>query len=87
MKPDLTLINFNVPILTKMRFDAICQISGKTRTAVLVELMNDFILSQSDLLTHRSRQFDLIDTALMLNGNVTDDGPLDLFGPSYDGGW
>ena len=79
MKPDLTLINFNVPMPTKTRFDSICQISGKTRTSVLVELMNDFILSQADLLTHRSRQFDLIDTALMLNGNVTDDGPLDLF--------
>ena len=79
MKPDLILINFNVPISTKTRFDAICQISARTRTSVLVELMNDFILSQADLLTRRSRQFDLIDTALMLNGNVTDDGPLDLF--------
>ncbi|WP_292927981.1 hypothetical protein [Novosphingobium sp. PASSN1] len=49
--------------------------------------MNDFILSQADLLTHRSRQFDLIDTALMLNENVTDDGPLDLLGPSDDGDW
>jgi hypothetical protein len=41
--------------------------------------MNDFILSQADLLTDRSRQFDLIDTALMLNGIVTDEAPLDLF--------
>ena len=87
MRPEYTLINFNAPNAIKTRFDGICQISGKTRTSVLVELMNDFILSQSDLLTHRSRQFDLIDTALMLNGDVPDDGPLDLFGPSYDGDW
>lgn len=87
MRPQNTLINFNVPYITKTRFDRICQMSGKTRTSVLVELMNDFILSQSDLLTHRSRQFDLIDTALMLNGNVTDDGPPDLFGPNHDGDW
>jgi hypothetical protein len=47
MKPELILINFNVPISTKTRFDAICQVSARTRTSVLVELMNDFILSQA----------------------------------------
>ncbi|OYU36363.1 MAG: hypothetical protein CFE35_03395 [Novosphingobium sp. PASSN1] len=87
MKLASALINFIAPSATKTRFDGICQISGRTRTSVLVELMNDFILSQADLLTHRSRQFDLIDTALMLNENVTDDGPLDLLGPSDDGDW
>lgn len=87
MRPESTLINFIAPKEIKTRFDRICQISGKTRTSVLVELMNDFILSQADLLTRRSRQFDLIDTALTLNGNVTDKGPLDLFGPHHGGDW
>lgn len=87
MKLESTLINFNAPNAVKTRFDSLCQISGKTRTSVLVELMNDFILSQSELLTRRSRQFGMIDTALIQNGNVTHEGPLDLFGPNDDGDW
>ena len=38
------LTNFNVPLPTRKRFDAICRASGRTRTSVLVELMTDHIL-------------------------------------------
>lgn len=80
-------INFNVPMTIKTRFDGICHLSGKTRTSVLVDLMTNFILSQSELLNHRNRQFDLIDKVLVPNRNPVEEGPLELFGPDHEGNW
>lgn len=87
MIKNLVPINFNVPLDIKTRFDGICHLSGKTRTAVLVDLMTNFILSQSEHLSHRNRQFDLIDMALVQNRNPVEECPLDLFGPNHHGGW
>ena len=68
-----TLTNFNAPVATRRRFDAICHASGRTRTSVLVDLMTDYILQQSQQLFNRDRQFDLIDRQLeensVLKGN------------------
>lgn len=58
------LVNFNAPEITKRRFDEICQATGKTRTAVLVELMEQYILSQGAALVSRSEEFRVIDDAL-----------------------
>lgn len=58
------LTNFNAPIDTRNRFDAICQASGRTRTSVLVELMTDYILHQSQLLATRNQRFQLVDQML-----------------------
>ena len=59
-----SLTNFNVPIPLRSRFDAICHASGRTRTSVLVELMTDYILHQSQLLATRNRQFQMVDELL-----------------------
>jgi hypothetical protein len=59
-----SLINFNVPIPLRSRFDGICHASGRTRTSVLVELMADYILQQSQLLSTRYRQFQMVDELL-----------------------
>lgn len=58
------LTNFNAPIDTRNRFDAICHASGRTRTSVLVELMTDYILHQSELLATRSLKFNQVDQML-----------------------
>jgi hypothetical protein len=58
------LTNFNVPLDTRRRFDAICHASGRTRTSVLVELMTDYILHQSQLLATRNHQFQIVDELL-----------------------
>lgn len=58
------LTNFNVPSDTRRRFDAICHASGRTRTSVLVELMTDYILHQSQILATRNHQFQMVDELL-----------------------
>lgn len=44
------LINFYVDRVTTSRFDAICSASGKTRTQVLVALMNEHIIRSKPIL-------------------------------------
>lgn len=48
------LTNFNVPFGVRQRFDDICHASGRTRTSVLVELMDDYVLNQGQLLANRA---------------------------------
>lgn len=62
-----SLTNFNVPDTVRQRFDAICHASGRTRTSVLVELMTDYILHQSQLLTTRNQRFQEVDEFLVEN--------------------
>jgi len=59
-----SLTNFNAPIPIRSRFDALCHASGRTRTSVLVELMTDYILHQSQHLATRNHQFQMIDELL-----------------------
>jgi hypothetical protein len=59
-----SLTNFNAPVTVLQRFDAICHASGKTRTSVLIELMTDYILHQSQLLATRNHQFQMVDELL-----------------------
>jgi hypothetical protein len=70
------LTNFNVPIPLRSRFDAICQASGRTRTSVLVELMTDYILRQSQQLAARNHRFQIVDQMLGDNMASNDDGSL-----------
>lgn len=51
-----TLTNFNVPFGTRKRFDEVCRASGRTRTSVLVELMDDYVLNQGKLLANRATE-------------------------------
>ncbi len=59
-----SLTNFNAPVTVLQRFDAICHAGGRTRTSVLVELMTDYILHQSQLLATRNHQFQMVDELL-----------------------
>ncbi len=59
-----SLTNFNAPDTVRQRFDAICHASGRTRTSVLVELMANYILHQSQLLATRNHQFQMVDELL-----------------------
>lgn len=53
MNPEPVLTNFNVPSTIRSKFDQICQISGRTRTSVLVELMEDYVLTKGPAITDR----------------------------------
>jgi hypothetical protein len=59
-----SLTNFNVPIETRVRFDQICELAGRTRTSVLVELMESFILLQGVVLEERNRKLEQLDQTL-----------------------
>jgi hypothetical protein len=47
------LTNFHAPSNTRSQFDQICQMSGRTRTSVLVELMEDYVLTKGPALSDR----------------------------------
>lgn len=66
-----SLTNFNAPDATRQRFDAICHAIGRTRTSVLVELMTDFILAQSQLIASKNQRFQVIDELLLENSVLT----------------
>lgn len=51
-----SLINFNSPNNIKEKFDIICHVSGRTRTSVLVEMMEGYILTQSKVLDARANE-------------------------------
>lgn len=55
------LINFNVPIDTRNRFDMICHAGGKTRTSVLIELMTNYVLEEGKRLIERQKEFGVFD--------------------------
>ena len=57
----IQLTNFNVPIDTRRRFDAICHASGRTRTSVLVELMTNYILEEGKRLVERQKKLGDLD--------------------------
>ena len=58
------LTNFNAPLHIRQRFDAICRVSGRTRTSVLVDLMESYVISQGDKLAERESRFDRVDQTL-----------------------
>lgn len=58
------LINFLVPMATKNRFDAICRINGRSRTQVLIDLMNQHIVRTSPLLEARYEKLKNADQTL-----------------------
>lgn len=61
------LTNFNVPFRIRKRFDEVCHASGRTRTSVLLELMEDFILEQGNILAERSKRFEEVDRSIREN--------------------
>lgn len=69
----IQLTNFNVPIDTRRRFDAICHASGRTRTSVLVELMTNYVLQEGKRLIERQKELGDLDKrfqeSLSLNGS------------------
>jgi hypothetical protein len=65
-----TLTNFNVPLRTRKRFDEVCHASGRTRTSVLVELMEDFILKQGQVIAERTKRFQEVDHSIRENRRI-----------------
>jgi hypothetical protein len=61
MTTDTTLINFNAPNSTRLRFDKVCQLVGRTRTSVLVELMNGYVLTKANEITVNNQKIKIID--------------------------
>lgn len=65
-----TLTNFNVPSRTRHRFDEVCHASGRTRTSILVELMEQFILKQGPALAERTMRFQQVDHSIRENRRI-----------------
>lgn len=89
-----TLINFNVPDPIRVRFDKICQLSGRTRTSVLVELMNTYVTTKGAELKEENERYQLIDQAIRQRdefdhpslGRTSYDNAPPIFFTSNDGG-
>jgi hypothetical protein len=59
-----TLINFNAPDPIRVRFDKVCQLSGRTRTSVLVELMTTYVTTKGAELIKENERYQQIDQAI-----------------------
>jgi len=59
-----SLTNFNVPHALKARFDAVCQASSRTRTSVLVELMERYVVDQIEALSDRRQRMNQLDQTI-----------------------
>jgi hypothetical protein len=89
-----TLINFNVPDPIRVRFDKVCQLSGRTRTSVLVELMKNYVTTKGAELKEENERYLLIDQAIRQRdefdhpslGRTSYDYAPPMFFTSNDGG-
>lgn len=50
MKDSIKLINFNVPENLKLQFDQYCQILGVTRSKVLNDMIQDYLLDNEEII-------------------------------------
>lgn len=50
------MVNINVPVQTLRVFDHLCRLIGKTRTAVLVDLMRSFVLKEGQIIVEQVQQ-------------------------------
>lgn len=63
-RSDKILINFLIEKQNKIRFDEICRLAGKTRTQVLVDLVNRYVIETGLELDVRLKEMDRIDDLL-----------------------
>lgn len=61
---DKVLVNFLIERQNKIRFDEICRLIGNTRTQVLVELVNSYVIKTGLELDERLKDMDRIDDLL-----------------------
>jgi len=50
------MVNINVPTQTLRGFDRLCRLVGKTRTAVLVDLMRSYVLKEGQTIIEQVKQ-------------------------------
>lgn len=62
-----SLTNFITPTALKSRFDAICHAAGRTRTSVLIEMMEGYVLSQGTALAAKTQQLREVDRIIEEN--------------------
>jgi len=55
------ITNFNAPKELRKRFDETCRMRGKTRTTVLIELMEHYVLSQAPVIFNLNERFVKLD--------------------------
>lgn len=65
MKEDKVLINFQIPVSMKERFDNYCEITGKSKTSVLQFLIEEHLINQVSELEQK------VDKLTALDGQIT----------------
>lgn len=63
MKQQAVLTNFNVPTSTRSKFDQLCQMTRRTRTSVLIELMEDYVLTNGPTLLGKFNALNILASA------------------------
>ena len=64
MSSNPAITNFYVPIEIRNRFDEICRLNGRTRTAALVQLMEDHIIAQGPEIARRNEELEQVDRSI-----------------------
>lgn len=63
-RSDKVLVNFLIEKQNKIRFGEVCRLIGKTRTQVLVDLVNRYVIETGLELDERLKEMDRIDDLL-----------------------
>ncbi len=70
MKEDKVLINFQIPVSMKERFDKYCEITGKSKTSVLQFLIEEHLISQISELEQKVNKLTALDSQIIRHSKV-----------------
>lgn len=70
MKEEKVLINFQIPISMKERFDRFCEITGKSKTSVLNCLVEDHLINQISKIEQTVNNLSALDSQIMRHSRI-----------------
>lgn len=70
MKNKKVLINFQMPASTKERFDRFCEITGKSKTSVLISLVEDHLVYQISEIEQKVNNIRALDNQIVRHAKV-----------------
>lgn len=70
MKKDKVLINFQIPVSMKERFDRYCEITGKSKTSVLQFLIEEHLISQVSDIEQKVNRLAMLDNQIVRHSRI-----------------
>jgi metal-responsive CopG/Arc/MetJ family transcriptional regulator len=77
MASPTTMISLNVPTQTLSGFDRLCRLVGKSRTAVIIDLMRGFVLADSGKIINEVKRIARISNIGRNTSKIVSEGRLE----------